>query len=68
MMDISNIAVVVGLDVGKSEHHAVAVDPAGTQLASSRLPQDESGLRDFIAGLQRRGPVIVVVDHAQRIR
>lgn len=67
MVDISNIAVFVGLDVGKSEHHAVAVDPAGKKLASTRLPQDETGLSDFIAGLQRRGSVIVVVDQPASI-
>ena len=55
MLDVSNIAVFVGRDVGKSEDHAAPVDLAGAQLASTRLQQDKSRMRDFIVRLQRRG-------------
>jgi len=57
-----SIAVFVGLDVGKSEHHAVALDRAGTRLLDRALPQDENRLRQIITGLQEHGPVLLVVD------
>jgi hypothetical protein len=37
MLGVSNTAVFVGRDVGKSEDHAAPVDLAGAQLASTRL-------------------------------
>lgn len=56
------IAVFVGLDVGKSEHHAVALDRAGKKLYDKALPQDEARLRQIIADLSTHGPVLLVVD------
>lgn len=56
------IAVFVGLDVGKSEHHAVALDCTGKRLLDRALPQDETRLRQIITDLQRHGPVLLVVD------
>ncbi|WZH36305.1 MAG: IS110 family transposase [Microbacterium enclense] len=56
------IAVFVGLDVGKSEHHAVALDRAGKHLLDRALPQDETRLRQIIADLAEHGPVLLVVD------
>ncbi len=56
------IAVFVGLDVGKSEHHAVALDRSGKRLLDRALPQDEARLRHIIADLAEHGPVLLVVD------
>ena len=43
----SGFAVVIGLDVGKTGHHACALDPAGTRLFDKALPQDEAQLREL---------------------
>lgn len=56
------IAVFIGLDVGKSEHHAVALDRTGKKLYDKALPQDEARLRQIIADLATYGPVLLVVD------
>ena len=55
------------MDVGKAEHHAVALDRRGRVLLDRSLPQDEERLRELIAGLQARGPVLVVVDQPATI-
>jgi len=61
------ITVFVGLDVGKSEHHAVALDRDGKRLLDRALPQDEARLREIITGLQDHGPVLLVVDQPATI-
>lgn len=38
-------AVFIGLDVGKSEHHAVALTTAGKTIYDKALPNDETRLR-----------------------
>ena len=38
-------AVFVGLDVGKSDHHAVALTAAGKTVLDKALPNDEAKLR-----------------------
>ena len=67
MFDISDIAVFIGLDVGKDEHHAVALDRAGKQLFSKPLPQDEAKLRALIEKYQQAGTVLLVVDQPATI-
>ncbi|MET9022519.1 transposase [Actinopolymorpha sp. NPDC004070] len=37
--------VYCGVDVGKSEHHACALDPAGNRLYDRPLPNDETASR-----------------------
>jgi hypothetical protein len=37
ILDQQDIDVFIGLDVGKSGHHAVALDKAGMKLFDSRL-------------------------------
>src|SRR5699024_11696958 len=59
--------VFVGLDVGKEEHHACALDPSGHRAHDKALPQDESKLRELFAKLTHRGPVLVVVDQPATI-
>ena len=39
----TRFAVVIGLDVGKTGHHACALDPGGSRLFDKPLPQDEAG-------------------------
>ena len=50
---ITRYAVFCGLDVGKTEHHACALDPAGKRLHDKALPNDETALR---AVFDRRSP------------
>src|SRR4051794_1038728 len=63
----SGYAVFCGLDVGKSSHHAVALDPGGARLHDAALPQDEARLRELFDRLQGHGPVLVVVDQPATI-
>jgi hypothetical protein len=60
-------AVYCGLDVGKSEHHACALDPAGKRLYDKALPNDEAALVGVLSGLTGRGKVLVVVDQPAAI-
>ncbi|WSJ93098.1 transposase [Streptomyces sp. NBC_01320] len=52
MIDISDIDVFLGLDVGMGEHHATAVTPAGKKAYDKRLPNTEPKLRELFAKLQ----------------
>jgi len=61
------IEVFVGVDVGKSAHHAVALDVGGRVLLDRSLPQDESRLVQLIEELQTRGRVLFVVDQPATI-
>jgi transposase len=60
-------AVFVGLDVGKGEHHACAVDVDGTRLHDKALPNDEAALRQVLTGLAVHGSVLLVVDQPASI-
>lgn len=60
-------AVVIGLDVGKSGHHACALESVGNKLFDKPLPQDETELRKLFTGLQVRGEVLMVVDQPNTI-
>lgn len=55
----TRFAVVIGLDVGKSGHHACAL-VLREKLSDKPLPQDEATLRDPFTGLQDRGEVLMV--------
>lgn len=59
-MSSNETAVFCGLDVGKSEHHATALDPAGKRLHDKRLPNTEARLRELFTSLAAHGPVLVV--------
>lgn len=61
------IAVYVGLDVGKSEHHAVALTVSGRRLYDRALPNSEPRLRTMFAKLSQHGTVLVVVDQPASI-
>lgn len=43
------------VDIGKGEHHAVALNRASKQLFDKALPNDEAQLRDLIGQLKRHG-------------
>ena len=60
-------AVFVGLDVGKSDHHAVALGLDGRTLLDRSLPNDEAKLRAILASLAAHGPVLMVVDQPATI-
>ena len=62
-----SVDVFIGVDVGKGEHHAVALDRAGKQLFDKALPNDEAKLRDLIGRLKRHGQVLFVVDQPATI-
>lgn len=61
------VEIFVGVDVGKSAHHAVAVDMTGRVLLDRGLPQDETRLRALISELRERGEVLFVVDQPATI-
>ena len=67
MPDLSEIAVFLGLDVGKGEHRAVALTPRGRTLHDKALPNSEPRLRALFAKLARHGKVLVVVDQPASI-
>jgi len=54
--------VFLGLDVGKSDHHAVALAPDGKRLYDAPLPNTEVRLRALFDKLARHGRILVVVD------
>ena len=61
------VDVFIGVDVGKSNHHAVAVNRDGKKLLDKALPQDEAKLREIIASLARHGTLLLVVDQPATI-
>jgi transposase len=61
------VDVFVGVDVGKGEHHAVALDRAGKRLFDKALPNDEAKLRDLIGSLKQRGELLFIVDQPATI-
>lgn len=68
MIDIGGIDVYLGLDVGKGEHHATALTPAGKKAFDKRLPNSEPKLREVFTRLQaKHGIVLVVVDQPASI-
>jgi hypothetical protein len=64
--DLTEIAVYLGLDVGKGEHHAVALTPVGRTLHDKALPS-EPKLRAPFAKLARHGQVLVAIDQPASI-
>ena len=61
-MELRTISVFCGLDFGKGEHHATALDRDGHRLHDRPLPQDEQALRALFDKLNAHGPVVAVVD------
>ena len=61
------IDVFVGVDVGKTAHHAVGLGADGAVLVDRALPQDESALVELITALKQHGRVLFVVDQPATI-
>jgi transposase len=61
------VDVFLGVDVGNGEHHAVALDGAGTKLYDKVLPNDEATMRAVIEQLTAHGTVLFVVDQPATI-
>ena len=62
-----DVDVFIGLDVGKGEHHAVALDRTGKRLFDKALPNDETKLRAVLAQLREHGLILLVVDQPATI-
>ena len=65
--DHNSVDIFIGVDVGKGEHHAVALDRSGKRLLDKALPNDEEKLRTLIAGLRMHGALLFVVDQPATI-
>lgn len=63
----NEVDVFVGLDVGKGEHHAVALDRSGKRLLDKPLPNDETRLRTILDELAGHGTILLVVDQPATI-
>jgi len=63
-ISISEFDVFIGIDVGKAEHWATALDSAGKTLFDKVLPNNESRLRDLHKRLGEHGRLLVVEQHA----
>ena len=59
--------VFCGLDVGKAEHHATALDLAGKRLYDKAIANDEAALRALFTGLGEPCELVVVVDQPASI-
>jgi transposase len=62
-----SVDVFVGVDVGKGEHHAVAVNRTGKVLFDKSLHNDEDKIRAVLQKLKQHGIVLVVVDQPATI-
>lgn len=67
MTNHSEVDVFLGVDVGKGEHHAVALDQNGKKLYDKALPNDETRMRAVIDTLTVYGTVLFVVDQPATI-
>ena len=68
MHDPREVAVYLGLDVGKSGHHGVGLSPAGKKVHDRALPNSEPRLRALFDKLTaKHGRVLVVVDQPASI-
>lgn len=66
-MRTDEIDVFIGIDVGKSDHWATALNRDGKRLFDKALPNDEARLRDLYKRLGEHGRVLVVVDQPATI-
>lgn len=59
--------IYLGLDVGKTNHHATALNATGKKLWDKPLPQSEPKIRELFAKLSQTGPLLLVVDQPKTI-
>lgn len=62
-----SVDVFIGVDVGKGEHHVVALNRAGKVVLDKALPNDEAKMRAVLKKLKQHGTVLVVVDQPATI-
>ncbi|EQD77277.1 transposase IS116/IS110/IS902 family protein, partial [mine drainage metagenome] len=62
-----SIDVFIGVDVGKGQHHAVALDRGGGRLLDRALPNREAQLKALIDELKSHGTRLFVVDQPASI-
>ncbi len=63
-----DFALFIGLDVGKSDHHATALTMAEGKIYDRPLPIDETRLKELFTDLASdHGPALVVVDQPATI-
>jgi transposase len=68
VIDINDIGVFLGLDVGKSNHHGHGLTPAGKKVFDKALPNGEPQLRAVFDKLKAKfGTVLVIVDQPASI-
>lgn len=66
--DLVSYALFIGLDVGKSEHHATALADDGQRVYDKALPNDESQLHQLLGQLtDEHGKALLVVDQPATI-
>nr|WP_256885004.1 IS110 family transposase [Corynebacterium amycolatum] len=61
------IDILLGLDLGKSHHHACALDKNGTKVFDKPLPQLKSESAALFDDPQSHGTDLVVVDQPNTI-
>lgn len=59
--------IIIGLDVGKTGHHACALTNTGERIYDKPLPKDEAARREIFASMQAHGGVLMVVDQPNTI-
>ncbi|MFB7294046.1 IS110 family transposase [Actinacidiphila glaucinigra] len=68
MIDIGEVGVFLGLDVGKSAHHGHGLTPAGKKVFDKPLVNNEPKLRAVFDKLRDKfGTVLVIVDQPASI-
>ncbi|WP_211320732.1 IS110 family transposase, partial [Arthrobacter livingstonensis] len=65
--DHEQVDIFIGVDVGKSNHHADAIDRKGKKPLDRALPQDEAKLCSIIKAVAGKGTVLLVVDQPSTI-
>lgn len=63
----SGFDIWCGLDVGKQDHHACALDAAGKKVFDKPLSQAQAKLEELFDKLQTHGRVLVIVDQPNTI-
>jgi transposase len=68
MLEIKDVGVFLGLDVGKTAHHGHGLTPGGKKVFDKPLPNSESKLRAVFDKLRDKfGTVLVIVDQPASI-
>ncbi|MEW6873046.1 IS110 family transposase [Trueperella pyogenes] len=66
-MPPENFDIWLGIDVGKTDHWATALNVAGKKIYCGKLPNDEAQLRQIYSNLTAQGNLLVIVDQPATI-